>query len=174
MVTICRIITSLTTRFPGSYRTDTEGYTAIHRGIGIMTDDGDLGSRRRKSIFCRTKDDVVALIFQCMVVANDDIGMVIFYAFTGYRIMGTDEVVVLAIDQRRIEAIDIVELRRDILIKFCIPIRRPGTIIFLLISFDRIANTYDLGHVGIIYDVAAAKGHDLSATGRNGSLQGFA
>ena len=139
-----------------------------------MANDGDLGSRRRESTVCRTEDDVIALIFQGMVVANDDIGMILVNAVTGYRIMGTDEVVALAINQRRIEAIDIVELRRGIVFKSCIIFRGPSAIIiFLLISFDRIANTYDLGHVGIIYDVAAAKGHDLSATFRNGILQDF-
>ena len=110
-----------------------------------------------------------------MVVANDDIGMVIFYAVTGYGIVGTDKIVVFAIDQRRIEAIDIVELRRGSITKFRCSIRRPDTIsIFRLISLDRIANTHDLSHVGIVHDVAATKGHDLSATGRNSSLQGFA
>ena len=139
-----------------------------------MAEDGDLGSCRRKGTGCRTEDDVVALVFQGVIIADDDIGMIIFYTVTGYGIVGTDEIIVLAIDQRRVEAIDIVELRRGS-IKFCIPIRRPGAIIiFLLISFDRIANTYDLGHVGIVHDVAATKGHDLSTTGRNGSLQGFA
>ena len=130
-----------------------------------MAKDGNLGSCCRKGTGCRTEDDVVALVFQGVIIADDDIGMIIFYTVTGYRIVGTDEIIVLAIDQRRVEAIDIVELRRGIV--------RCAIIIFLLISFDRIANTYDLGHVGIVHDVTATKGHDLSTTGRNSSLQGF-
>ena len=170
--------TQIQTGFSGfaiSYGAIAQGYAAFDCSVSIVAEDGNLGSCRRKGTGCRTEDDVVSLVFQGVVIADDDIGMIIFYTVTGYGIVGADEVVVLAIDQLRVEAIDIVELRRGIVIKSCIPIRRPGAIIiFLLIPFDRIANTYDLGHVGIVHDVTATKGHNLSATGRNGSLQGFA
>ena len=45
----------------------------------------------------RADDDVVAPIFQRMIITKDDIGLVIRYTVTGYVIMSTDDIIVFAV-----------------------------------------------------------------------------
>ena len=107
----------------------------------------------------RTDNDVVLLVRQFVVVAEDDVGLVRIYAVTADLVLRADDIVVLAVGQFVLEAIDEVILRRR---TFCIS---------AVCARDFVSNAGDLGHIGTFNVVAAAHDHDLSTAGRNGFLQ---
>ena len=111
-----------------------------------------------------------------MVITEHNVGIIRINAVTSYGIVSTDDIIALAIDQRRIEAIYIVQLRRLVrIIVLACSIRfvsNPLTFIILyLIALDCIANAGDLGHIGLVNSVAAAHDHDLAAAVGNSFLR---
>ena len=86
-----------------------------------------------------------------MVIAEDDVGLILIYAVAADLVLRTDDIVILAILQFILEAIDEVVLRRCF---FCI-----GAIL----TGHFVAHADDLGHIGFVNGVAAAHDHDLSA-----------
>ena len=109
-------------------------------------------------ITSRTKDNIVLGIRQGVVIAKDDVGLVLVRAVTSYGVMGTDEVIVLAVFQFRIKTFNIVQLSRIVTI-------------FSTTARNRVAHAGDLGHIGLVNAVATAHDHDLAAAPRNGFLQ---
>ena len=85
-----------------------------------------------------------------MVVAEDDIGLILVYAVSADRVVRTDDIVMFAVSQFVLEAIDEVVLRRR---AFCI-----GAVC----ARDGVADTGNLCHVSFINNVAATHDHDLS------------
>ena len=122
-----------------------------------------------------------------MIITNDDIrligplnglGIVVVVAIPIKFIIGADDIIMLAVNDLIVEAIDIVVLRRlfrVIILDSCFRcISNPFVFIILhLIAFDGISDTDNLAHIGAFDVIAAAHDHDLSATLRNGILQGF-
>jgi len=63
-----------------------------------MADDDCIGSFSYRIFgIGRADDDVVALVFQRMVITEDDIGLVLFYRVTRYGVMGANQVVILPV-----------------------------------------------------------------------------
>ena len=106
----------------------------------------------------RTDNDVVLLVRQFVVVAEDDVGLVLVCAVAADLIIRTDDIVMLAVGQFVLEAIDEVILRRR---TFCIS---------AVCARDFVADAGDLCHIGFVNGVAAAHDHDLAAAGRNSLL----
>ena len=144
------------------YRIAADGYAAINGNICIMANDcGVRSSQFLILIFfliCRTDDDIVLSICQGVVIADDDIRLVLVDAVTSYTVVGTNDVVIFAVSQFVLEAIDEVVLRRR---AFCI-----GAVC----ARDGVADTDNLAHIGAFDVIAAAHDHDLSTTLRNSSL----
>ena len=135
-----------------SFRPAADGYAAFGADFCVMADGYDVGGCRFIiGGIGRTDDDVVLLIRQFMVVAEDDIGLILVYAVSADRVVRTDDIVMFAVSQFVLEAIDEVVLRRC---AFCI-----GAVCAL----DGVANAGNLGHVSFVNRVAAAHDHDLSA-----------
>ena len=107
----------------------------------------------------RTDDDVVLLVRQFVVIAEDDVGLVRIYVVAADLVIRADNIVMLAVGQLILEAVDEVVLRRS---PFCV-----GAIF----TAYRVAHASNLGHVGFVNGVAAAHDHDLSAAGRYCRLQ---
>ena len=124
-----------------------------------MADSYDVGGCRFiVGSIGRTDDDVVLFIIQSVVIADHDVRLVLINTVTSYTVVGTNDVVIFAVSQGILEAIDIVVLRRG---AFSICIIAAG---------DLIAHADDLSHVGFVNRVAAAHDHDLGTTLRNSSL----
>ena len=104
------------------------------------------------------QNNIVLGIRQGVIVAKDDVGLVLVGAVTGYGIVSPDQVVILAIFQNGIETFNIVQLSRIVTI-------------LSTVALNRVADTGDLGHISIVNGVAAAHDHDLTTAGRNGFLQ---
>ena len=98
------------------YRAAANGYAAINGNICIMANDcGIRSSQFLILIFfliCRTDDDIVLSICQGVVITDDDIRLVLVDAVTGDAVVGADDVVIFAVSQGILEAIDIVVLSR--------------------------------------------------------------
>ena len=75
-----------------------------------MADGNHIRDGRFINCIQRTQDDIVLRIRQGMVIAKDDIRLVLIRACAGYRIARTDDVIVLAIFKGGIETIHIVQL----------------------------------------------------------------
>ena len=162
----CRILTgSRIISFSGltSYRgfgSASDGYAAFDADFCVVANGYDVGSCRFiVGGIGRTDDDVVLLVRQFVVVAEDDIGLIFIYVIAADLIFRTDDIVIFAVGQFVLEAIDEVVLRRRV---FCISAIR---------TRDFVADTGNLGHVGFIHNVAAAHDHDLSAAIFDSSLQ---
>ena len=157
----CGIIaTYLFSRSSSYFRPAADGYTALGADFCVVADSYDVGGCRFiVGSIGRTDDDVVLLIRQFVVVAEDDIGLVRIYAVTADLVLRADDIVVLAVGQFILEAIDEVILRRR---TFCIS---------AVCARDFVADAGDLCHIGFVNGVAAAHNHDLSTAGRNCILQ---
>ena len=75
-----------------------------------MADGNHIRDGRFINCIQRTQDDIVLRICQGMVIAKDDIRLVLIRACASYRIVRTDDVIVLAIFKGGIETIHIVQL----------------------------------------------------------------
>ena len=144
-----------------SHRPAAQGHAVINAHIGIVSDDYGAGSGQFLAGIGRTKDDIVLFIIQSVVITNHNVRLVLVDAVTGDAVVGADDVVILAVSQGILEAIDIVVLSRC-----AFSIRR-------IVTSNFVAHADDLSHVGFVNRVAAAHDHDLSTTLRNGILQGF-
>ena len=113
----------------------------------------------RIPIISGTQDDIVLRIRQGMVIPEDDIGLVLVGAVTGYGIVSPDQVVVLAVGQGGVETFHIVQLRRFV------------CIIGIPAAGNGVAHAGDLGLIGFLHTVAAAHDHDLATAIGNGFLQ---
>ena len=163
---ICRILTSgriISFRFLTCYRgfgPAADGNAALSADFGIVADGYDVGGCRFiVGGIGRTDDDVVLLVRQFVVITEDDIGLVRIDAITADLVIRADDIVVLAVGQLILEAVDEVVLRRC---SFCV-----GTVI----TGYFVTYTGDLGHVGFVNGVAAAHDHDLGTAGRYCRLQ---
>ena len=102
---ICRLMSCSRRVIPSSCRNPhignrlcTDGHAIIYRCVGIMADDDCIGSFGWRIFrFGRADDDIVAPIFQRMVIPEDNIGLVVFYRVTRYGVMGANQVVVLSV-----------------------------------------------------------------------------
>ena len=166
---ICRL--SLRGRIIATYffsrscycRAAADGYAAFSADFCVVADGYDIGGCRFiVGGIGRTDDDVVLLVRQFVVITEDDVGLVRIYAVTADLVLRADDIVVLAVGQLILEAVDEVVLRRC---SFCV-----GAVL----TVHLIADTGDLGHVGFVNGVATAHDHDLSATTLNGVLHSFA
>ena len=106
----------------------------------------------------RTDDDIILLVRHFVVITEDDIGLVLIYAIAIDLVLRADDIVVLAVGQFILEAVDEVVLRRR---SFCV-----GAVC----TCNFVSNAGDLGHVSFVNGVAAAHDHDLAAAGRNSFL----
>ena len=125
-------------------------------------------------------------IGQRMVIAKDNIGLIrilfglfVIIAVAGKFIVGTDDIIMLAVNDLIAEAVDVVVLRRlfrVIILDGSIgsisgSISNPFALIVLhLITFDGISDTDNLAHIGTFDVIAAAHDHDLSAAFLDGIL----
>ena len=123
-----------------------------------MADGDHVRNGRSIHIISGTHNNIVLCIRQGVIIPKDDIRLVLIRACAGYRILRTDDVIVLAIFKGGIETIHIVQLSR-----ICT--------IFSAAAGNGVSNAGDLGHIGIFNGVAAAHDHDLAAAPRNGFLQ---
>ena len=147
-----RIIATYLFSRSSSYRPAADSYAALGADFCVVADSYDVGGCRFiVGGIGRTDDDVVLLIRQLMIVTEDDIGLIIACAFSADLVVRTDDIVMFAVSQFVLEAIDEVVLRRR---AFCI-----GAVCAL----DGVANAGNLGHVSFVNRVAAAHDHDLSA-----------
>ena len=85
----------------------------------MANDDRVISFRLRIFSITRTNDYRVLLSSQCMVIADDNIrlvgsfvwmGLVIIIAVAGKFIVGTDDIIMLAVNDLIVEAIDVVIL----------------------------------------------------------------
>ena len=160
--------------------------TSIAGCIGIVANDDRVTSYSLRIFsITRTNDYRVLLSSQCMVIADDNIRLVgsfdwqdrvIIIAVAGKFIIGTDDIIMLAVNNLIAEAVDVVVLRRlfrviirDSCFRRCIS--NPFVCIVLyLITFDGISDTDNLAHIGTFDVIAAAHDHDLSAAFLDGIL----
>ena len=140
------------------HRITAQGHTVVHVHVGVMADDYGARSGQFLAGIGRADDDIVLSIYQGVVITDDDIRLVLVDAVTSYTVVGTNDVVIFAVSQGILEAIDIVVLRRG---AFCI-----GAVC----ARDGVADTDNLAHIGAFDVIAAAHDHDLSTTLRNSSL----
>ena len=163
---ICRL--SLRGRIIATYffsrscycRAAADGYAALSADFCVVADGYDIGGCRFiVSGIGRTDDDVVLPVRQFVVITEDDVGLVRIYAVTADLVLRADDIVVLAVGQLILEAVDEVVLRRC---SFCVGAVVTGYLV---------ADTGDLGHVGFVNGVAAAHDHDLSTAGWYSLLQ---
>ena len=110
----CGIIaTYLFSRSSSYFRPAADSYAALGADFCVVADGYDVGGCRFIiGGIGRTDDDVVLLIRQFVVVTEDDIGLVLVDAVTSYTVVGTNDVVIFAVSQGILEAIDIVVLSR--------------------------------------------------------------
>ena len=88
-----------------------DGYAAFCADFCIMADGDDI--RNGRFIVCcirRSQDEIVLGIRQFVVITEDDVGLVLGCSIASNGIMSTDDIVVLAIFQFRIETFNIVQL----------------------------------------------------------------
>ena len=124
-----------------------------------MADGYDVGNCRFiVGLIGRTDNDVVLLIRQLMVIAEDDVGLVLIYAVAANFVFRTNDIVVLAVGQFILEAVDEVVLRRR------------SFFVDAVLTAHLVAHTGDLRHVSFVNRVAAAHDHDLGTTVRNSFL----
>ena len=95
------------------FRPAADGYAALGADFCVVADGYDVGGCHFiVGSIGRTDNDVVLLIRQFMVVAEDDIGLILVYAFSADLVVRTDDIVMFAVSQFVLEAIDEVVLRR--------------------------------------------------------------
>ena len=141
------------------FRTAANSHATFFGHFCVVADGYDVGGCRFiVGSIGRTDNDVVLLIRQFMVVAEDDIGLILVYAFSADLVVRTDNIVMFAVSQFVLEAIDEVVLRRR---AFCI-----GAVC----ARDGVTYASDLSHIGFVNRVAAAHDHDLSAAILDSSL----
>ena len=92
------------------FRTAANSHATFFGHFCIMADGNHIRDGRFINCIQRTQDDIVLRIRQGMVIAKDNIGLIGFCACAGYRILRTDDVIVLAIFKGGIETIHIVQL----------------------------------------------------------------
>ena len=158
--TCSRIIPGNFVAFYRCFGSAADGYAALSADFCVVADGYDVGNCRFiVGGIGRTDNDVVLLVRQFVVVAEDDVGLVLVYAVAADLIIRTDDIVMLAISQFVLEAVNEVILRRR---TFCIS---------AVCARDFVADAGDLCHIGFVNGVAAAHNHDLSTAGRNCILQ---
>ena len=115
---ICRL--SLRGRIIATYffsrscycRAAADGYAAFSADFCVVADSYDIGGCRFiVGGIGRTDDDVVLLVRQFVVITEDDVGLVRIYAVTADLVLRADDIVVLAVGQLILEAVDEVVLR---------------------------------------------------------------
>ena len=112
----CSICCCTSGIIPGStgccrcFRTAANSHATFFGHFCIMADGNHIRDGRFINCIQRPQDDIVLRIRQGMVIAKDDIRLVLIRACAGYRIVRTDDVIVLAIFKGGIETIHIVQL----------------------------------------------------------------
>ena len=92
------------------FRTAANSHATFFGHFCIMADGDHVRNGRSIHIISGTHNNIVLCIRQGVIIPKDDIRLVLICACAGYRILRTDDVIVLAIFKGGIETIHIVQL----------------------------------------------------------------